>query len=50
MASKKKTWQEKLFDKAILPKILKLEKYLPCYNALHKMGVEEGEDIVIVNP
>jgi alkylated DNA nucleotide flippase Atl1 len=46
----KKTWQEKLVDKASLPKILKLEKGFPCYNAVHKMGAEAGDDIVLVNP
>lgn len=46
----KKTWQEKLVDKAGYPKILKLEKKFPCYNAVHKMGAEEGDAIVLVNP
>jgi len=46
----KKSWQEKLGDKASLPKVLKLEKGFPCYNAVHKMGAEVGEDIVLVNP
>jgi len=46
----KKTWQEKLEDKASLPKVLKLERGFPCYNAVHKMGVEAGDDIVLVNP
>ena len=46
----KKTWQEKLGDKASLPKVLKLEKGFPCYNAVHKMGAEAGDDIVLVNP
>ena len=46
----KKTWREKLEDKASLPKILKLEKGFPCYNAVHKMGAEAGDDIVLVNP
>ena len=46
----KKTWQEKMKDKKNFPKILKLEKGFPCYNALHKMGVEEGEDVVLANP
>ena len=46
----KKTWQEKLEDKASLPKILKLGKGFPCYNAVHKMGAEAGDDIVLVNP
>ncbi len=46
----KKTWQEKLQDKASLPKVLKLEKGFPCYNAVHKMGAEAGDDIVLVNP
>ncbi len=46
----KKTWQEKLVDKKGLPKVLKLEKRFPCYNAVHKMGAEIGDDIVLVNP
>ncbi|MFO7996533.1 MAG: MGMT family protein [Dehalococcoidia bacterium] len=46
----KKTWQEKLEDKASLPKVLKLEKGFPCYNAVHKMGAEVGDDVVLVNP
>ncbi|HVQ01751.1 MAG TPA: hypothetical protein VMT57_09600 [Candidatus Thermoplasmatota archaeon] len=50
MGYQKKSWQEKLADKEDLPKTLKLEKRFPCYNALHKMGVSAGEDIVLVNP
>jgi hypothetical protein len=46
----KKTWQEKLKDKPSLPKVLKLERGFPCYNAVHKMGAEVGDDIVLVNP
>jgi len=46
----KKTWQEKLEGKASLPKVLKLEKGFPCYNAVHKMGAEAGDDVVLVNP
>ncbi len=46
----KKTWQEKLEDKPSLPKVLKLEKGFPCYNAVHRMGAEAGDDIVLVNP
>jgi alkylated DNA nucleotide flippase Atl1 len=46
----KKTWQEKLEDKPSFPKVLKLEKKFPCYNAVHKMGAEVGDDIVLVNP
>jgi len=46
----KKTWQEKLMDKASLPKVLKLQKGFPCYNAVHKMGAEAGDDVVLVNP
>jgi alkylated DNA nucleotide flippase Atl1 len=47
---KKKSWQEKLVDKQGYPKILKLEKRFPCYNAVHKMGVEVGDEVVLVNP
>lgn len=46
----KKTWQEKLKDKASLPKVLKLQTGFPCYNAVHKMGAEAGDDVVLVNP
>jgi alkylated DNA nucleotide flippase Atl1 len=46
----KKTWQEKLRDKASLPKVLKLERRFPCYNAVHKMGAEVDDQVVLVNP
>ena len=46
----KKSWQQKLTDKAGLPKILKLEERFPCYNAVHKMGAEAGDKVVLVNP
>jgi alkylated DNA nucleotide flippase Atl1 len=46
--SKRKTWQEKLKDKPGYPKVLKLEKGFPCYNAVHAMGVEAGESVVLV--
>ena len=46
----KKSWQDKLKDKDNLPKVLKLEKGFPCYNAVHKMGAEAGNDVVLVNP
>jgi len=29
--------------------ILKLEKKFPCYNAVHKMGAEVGDEVVLVN-
>jgi hypothetical protein len=50
MGYKKKSWQEKLADKSGYPKILKLEKRFPCYNAVHKMGTEVGDKVVLVNP
>jgi alkylated DNA nucleotide flippase Atl1 len=50
MAYTKKSWQEKLEDKQNLPKILKLKKSFPCYNAVHKMGADEGDSVVLVNP
>lgn len=46
----KKTWIEKAEDKKTLPKVLKLEKGFPCFNAVHSMGVEIGEKVVLVNP
>ena len=50
MAYKKKSWQEKLADKKNLPKTLKLQRKFPCYNAVHSMGADVGDDIVLVNP
>lgn len=50
MGYKPKSWQEKLADKNNLPKILKLKKNFPCYNAVHTMGANAGDDIVLVNP
>jgi len=50
MSYRKKSWQEKLADKKDLPKILKLEKRFPCYNAVHRMGAEVGDEVVLVNP
>ena len=43
----KKTWVEKVRDKTGYPKILILEDKFPCYNAVHKMGAEVGDKIVI---
>jgi alkylated DNA nucleotide flippase Atl1 len=37
-------------DKQGYPKVLKLEKRFPCYNAVPKMGVEAGDKVVLVNP
>ena len=45
----KKTWIQKMEDKKTLPKILKLENRLPCYNAVHKMGANKGDSIILVN-
>lgn len=50
MSYRKKTWQEKLADKKGFPKVLRLEKRFPCYNAVHKMGAEAGDEVVLVNP
>jgi len=50
MAYKKKSWQEKCADKEGLPKVLKLQKKFPCFNAVHKMGAEAGDNVVLVNP
>jgi hypothetical protein len=38
----KKTWQEKLKDKPSFPKVLRLEKGLPCYQAAHEISVARG--------
>ena len=45
----KKTWVQKCEDKKTLPKVLKLEKRFPCSNAVHKMGANEGDPVVLVN-
>ena len=50
MSYRKKSWQDKLADKKNFPKILRLEKRFPCYNAVHKMGAEVGDRVVLVNP
>jgi alkylated DNA nucleotide flippase Atl1 len=50
MGYKKKSWQEKLTNKNNLPKVLTLQKKYPCYNAVHKMGAEAGDEVVLVNP
>jgi hypothetical protein len=50
LSYRKKSWQEKLVDKKGYPKVLKLQKRFPCYNAVHKMGAEPGDEVVLVNP
>jgi alkylated DNA nucleotide flippase Atl1 len=50
MVSRKKSWQEKLADKQGFPKVLKLERRFPCYNAVHSMGAKVGDEVVLVNP
>ncbi len=45
----KKTWLQKVKDSTTLPKIVILEKRLPCYNALSAMGITIGEPVVLVN-
>jgi len=50
MSYRRKSWQEKLTDKKGLPKILELKERFPCYNAVHKMGAEVGDKVVLVNP
>ncbi len=50
MTYKKKTWMQKLGDKKELPKVMELEERFPCYNAVHKMGAEAGDPVVLVNP
>ncbi len=49
MVYRRKTWQEKLVDKNGYPKVLELEEGFPCYRALHKMGAEAGDRVVLVN-
>jgi hypothetical protein len=43
----KKTWVEKMQDKPGYPKILVLEEKFPCFNAVHKIGADIGDKIVI---
>lgn len=50
MTYKKKTWMQKLGDKKGLPKVMELEQRFPCYNAVHKIGAEAGDPVVLVNP
>lgn len=50
MGYRRKTWEEKLVDKDGYPKVLRLKEGFPCYNALHRMGAEAGDEVVLVNP
>ena len=50
MGNRKKSWQEKLLDKKGFPAVHKLQKNFPCYNTVHKMGAEVGDEIVLANP
>jgi len=50
MPYRKKSWRDKLADHKGFPKVMKLEKRFPCYNAVHKMGAEVGDEVVLVNP
>jgi len=50
MASRRKSWQEKLADKDNLPKILTLEPHFPCYKPAVKMGAKAGDRCVLANP
>ena len=45
----RKTWFQKIADKKTFPKVLKLEKRFPFYNAVKKMGADEGDPVVLVN-
>ena len=46
----KTTWAQKIEDRDDFPKIQKLERGLPCYNAVRRMGAGDGDPIVLVNP
>jgi alkylated DNA nucleotide flippase Atl1 len=46
----RKIWYEKMRDKPGYPKVLTLEEGFPCFNAVHKMGADPGDPVVIVNP
>lgn len=37
-------------DKPGYPKVLTLEERFPCHNAVHKMGANVGDEIVLVSP
>ncbi len=50
MGYKRKSWQEKLQDKKNFPSVHKLQKNFPCYNSVHKMGADVGDDVVLANP
>jgi alkylated DNA nucleotide flippase Atl1 len=47
MASKKKTWKEKLEDNKGFPKIIGYSSHLPCGKALHKLGAKSGQRVVL---
>ena len=50
MTSRGKTWEDKLADQPGYPKVIPLQDGLPCCNAVHKMGAEAGDPVVLVNP
>lgn len=45
----RKTWKQKLAGGQNFPKVTKLEKRFPCYNAVHNMGANVGDPVVLVN-
>ncbi|MGB9553616.1 MAG: hypothetical protein ACPL7L_04510, partial [bacterium] len=46
----KKTWKQKIEEKKDFPKVLTLGENFPCFKAVHQMGANAGDQIVLVNP
>lgn len=47
MPYRRKTWEEKRTDSKNFPKILSLQPNFPCYGALHRIGAEPGDSVVL---
>ncbi|MEM0493196.1 MAG: MGMT family protein [Candidatus Thermoplasmatota archaeon] len=50
MGYKKKSWKEKLADNKKFPKILPFDPKFPCGKSLAKMGAQQGDRVVLVQP
>ena len=50
MPYRRKTWEEKRTDSKDFPKILELQPNFPCFGALHRIGAEPGDSVVLAAP
>lgn len=50
MPYQRKTWEEKRKAAKDFPKNLELQPNFPCYGALHRIGAEPGDSVVLAPP